>query len=145
MRTTLVLSVLAGLPSCSPHPVAPLANPPREYRAEPRQAPPPIANDREAPYRAIGTEPFWDLTIGRDLIFTDRGNGLSVSEPAPPPRRGVAGETYQSRRLTVKIVHTSCSDGMSDRVYPDTVSVTVDGHSYRGCGAPTVFFTRAIH
>src|SRR5687768_7338062 len=27
-------------------------------------------------YRAIGTEPFWDLEIGNQLIFTDRGNSV---------------------------------------------------------------------
>jgi len=93
-------------------------------------------------YRAIGTEPFWDLTIGRDLVFTDRGNNFSVAEPAPPVRRGIAGETYVGRRLRVNIVHAQCSDGMSDRTYPDRVDVTVDGRAYRGCGASAAFFTR---
>ena len=32
----------------------------------------------QASYRAIGTEPFWDLQIGRDMVFTDRGNNISV-------------------------------------------------------------------
>jgi heat shock protein HslJ len=27
-----------------------------------------------------------------------------------------------------------CSDGMSDRVYPDKVQVTVDGRQFNGCG-----------
>jgi hypothetical protein len=31
---------------------------------------------------------------------------------------------------------------MSDRSYPDTVSVTVDGRAYRGCGANSAFFAR---
>ena len=91
-------------------------------------------------YRAIGTEPFWDLTIGRDLVFTDRGNNIQVAEPAPRARTGVAGETYVGRRLSVTIVHARCSDGMSDRSYPDTVTVTVDGRAYRGCGASIAFF-----
>ena len=91
-------------------------------------------------YRAIGTEPFWDLTIGRDLVFTDRGNDLRVAEPAPRVRRGVGGETWQGRRLLVNIVHSRCSDGMSDRVYPDTATVTVDGRIFRGCGADVAFF-----
>ena len=93
-------------------------------------------------YRAIGTEPFWDLTIGRDLVFTDRGNNVSVAEPTPPVRSGFAGETYPGRRLRVNIVHAPCSDGMSDRTYPDTVNVTVDGRAYRGCGAEAAFFAR---
>jgi uncharacterized membrane protein/heat shock protein HslJ len=95
----------------------------------------------ETSYRAIGTEPFWDLEIGRDLIFTDRGTNVSVSQPAPAPINGVAGETYQTSRLEVNIVHRQCSDGMSDRSYPDTVDVRVDGRQrYRGCGAPIAYF-----
>jgi heat shock protein HslJ/uncharacterized membrane protein len=95
----------------------------------------------ETSYRAIGTEPFWDLEIGRDLIFTDRGNNVSVSQPAPQPINGVAGETYQTPRLEVNIVHRQCSDGMSDRSYPDTVDVRVDGRQrYRGCGAPIAYY-----
>jgi heat shock protein HslJ/uncharacterized membrane protein len=94
-------------------------------------------------YRAIGTEPFWDLEIGRDLIFTDRGNNVSVSQTAPQPINGVAGETYRTSRLEVNIVHRQCNDGMSDRSYPDTVDVRVDGRQrYRGCGAPIEYFTQ---
>jgi heat shock protein HslJ/uncharacterized membrane protein len=94
-------------------------------------------------YRAIGTEPFWDLEIGRELIFTDRGNNVSVSDPAPTPINGVAGETYRTSRLEVNIVHRQCNDGMSDRSYPDTVDVRVDGRQrYRGCGAPIEYFSQ---
>ena len=93
-------------------------------------------------YRAIGTEPFWDLEIGRDLIFTDRGNNVSVSQPTPQPINGTAGEIYRTQRLEVNIVHRQCSDGMSDRTYPDTVDVYVDGRQYRGCGAPIAFFSQ---
>src|SRR5512139_3482529 len=92
-------------------------------------------------YRAIGTEPFWDLQIGRDLVFTDRGNNISVSQPTPRPINGTAGEIYRTPRLEVNIVHSQCSDGMSDRVYPDSVQVYVDGRLYRGCGAPSSFYS----
>ena len=91
-------------------------------------------------YRAIGTEPFWDLTIGDRMTFTDRGNNLSVSELTPPMQNGTAGAMYNSRRLRVNVVRARCSDGMSDRIYPDTVTVTVDGRRYDGCGAPASFF-----
>jgi heat shock protein HslJ/uncharacterized membrane protein len=97
----------------------------------------------ETTYRAIGTEPFWDLEIGRDLIFTDRGNNISVSQPAPQPIQGTAGPIYRTDRLEVNIVHRQCSDGMSERSYPDTVDVRVDGRQrYRGCGAPIEYFNQ---
>jgi heat shock protein HslJ len=106
----------------------------------PYGAPPPVPV--EAPYRAIGTEPFWDLTIDRGgvMTFIDRGDGVAVTEPTPPVRIGFAGETFNGRRLKVNIVHAPCSDGMSDRSYPDTVNVSVDGRPYRGCGATADFF-----
>lgn len=95
----------------------------------------------ETTYRAIGTEPFWDLEIGSEMIFTDRGNNVSVSDPTPTPVNGVAGTTYRTQRLEVNIVHRQCSDGMSERSYPDTVDVRVDGRQrYRGCGAPIAYF-----
>lgn len=96
----------------------------------------------QATYRAIGTEPFWDLEIGRDLVFTDRGNNISVVEATPRPINGTAGEIYRTQRLNVNIVHSQCSDGMSDRMYPDTVQVYVDGRHYRGCGAQIGFFNQ---
>ena len=45
---------------------------------------------------------------------------------------GIAGEIYQTPRINVNIVHGACSDGMSDRVYPDKVQVTVDGRQVNG-------------
>ena len=96
----------------------------------------------QATYRAIGTEPFWDLEIGQNLTFTDRGNNVSVVQPRPQPINGTAGEIYRTQRLEVNITHTRCSDDMSDRSYPDTVNVYVDGRQYRGCGAPIAFFSQ---
>jgi heat shock protein HslJ len=111
----------------------PQGYPPQPYppaNPEPGYPLPPGAGD----YRAAGTEPFWDLTIGRDLTFTDRGTGLTIVQPTPQVITGVAGEIYRTQRLDVNITHQSCSDGMSDRSYPDTVQVYADGRLYRGCG-----------
>ena len=131
----ILLAPLAALAACQ---TAPYGQGPYGY---PVPAPYPQPDPTQSEYRAIGTEPFWDLTIGRDMQFTDRGNNVRVAEPTPPVRTGFAGETYAGRRLFVNIVHSRCSDGMSDRTYPDTVNVTVDGRAYRGCGADAGFFT----
>jgi heat shock protein HslJ len=107
--------------------------PPQSYPPaypEPGYPVPPGASD----YRASGTEPFWDLTIGRELTFTDRGTGLTIVQPTPQVITGVAGEIYRTQRLEVNITHQRCNDGMSDRSYPDTVQVYADGRLYRGCG-----------
>ena len=131
MKTKFALSLLAlSLAACTAYPPGP---------GYPPGGPPTYPG--EATYRAIGTEPFWDLEIGRDMVFTDRGNdNFRVVQPTPQPINGVAGEIYQTPRLNVNIVHSRCSDGMSDRTYPDTVQVRVDGREFRGCGAPIAFF-----
>ena len=86
------------------------------------------------PYRALGTEPFWNLLIDdRNLTFI-QPEAAPITQPTPAVIHGVAGEIYQSPRINVNIVHAQCSDGMSDRVYPDKVQVTVDGRQFSGCG-----------
>jgi heat shock protein HslJ len=102
--------------------------------------PPPVTpNPPGGVYRAVGTEPFWDLTIDeRQMVFTDRGNNIAVAQPTPRVIVGIAGEIYQTHGLNVNIVHRECSDGMSDRTYPDTVQIDVEGHRYNGCGGGAV-------
>ena len=86
------------------------------------------------PYHAVGTEPFWDLLIDdRNLTFRLAGAD-PVSQPVPRVIVGIAGEMYQTPRINVNIVHGACSDGMSDRTFPDKVQVTVDGRRFNGCG-----------
>ena len=124
--TLLSLAALAGLTACEGYgPVPP---------------PPPLTpNPPGSVYRAIGTEPFWDLTIDeRRMVFTDRGNDVQVTQQTPRVIVGIAGEIYQTPRLGVNIVHRQCSDGMSDRVYADTVQLDVDGRRYNGCGGGAV-------
>jgi uncharacterized membrane protein len=57
-----------------------------------------------------------------------------VTVATPKVIHGFAGEIYRTRRIDVNLVHKACSDGMSDRVYPDKVQVTVDGRRFDGCG-----------
>lgn len=118
MQRLIALSVAMLLSGC-------LAPPP----------PPPLTpNPPGSAYRAAGTEPFWGLTIDeRQMIFT-RPDAQPISQPTPKVIIGFAGEIYQTPRLNVNIVHAQCSDGMSDRTYPDKVQVTVDGRRFDGCG-----------
>ena len=94
----------------------------------------PPAADPDA-YHALGTEPGWSLTIDQRMMRFSGPYGIGpVAEPTPRVIHGFAGESYQGKRIRVNIVHGQCSDGMSDRVYPDSVQLGVDGTSYRGCG-----------
>jgi len=91
-------------------------------------APPP------PPYHAVGTEPFWSLLIDEHNLTFTQPDAAPIIQPTPKVIIGIAGEIYQTPRINVNIVHGSCSDGMSDRTYPDKVQVTVDGRQFNGCG-----------
>lgn len=87
-------------------------------------------------YKAVGTEPFWALELtGREMIFSEANTGTPVVQPQPDPIHGFAGDVYQGARINLNIVRgVGCSDGMSDRTYPDKVQVDVDGRRFEGCG-----------
>jgi uncharacterized membrane protein len=86
------------------------------------------------PYHAVGTEPFWNLLIDEHHLTFTQPDAQPILQPIPQVIHGVAGEIYQTPRINVNIVHGTCSDGMSDRVYPDRVQVAVDGRQFKGCG-----------
>jgi len=94
----------------------------------------PAAAQAQSEYRASGTEPFWSLTIGARTMLFEAPGRRPVSVATPKVIHGFAGEMWQTRRINVNTNHRPCSDGMSDRSYPDTVTVTVDGRTYKGCG-----------
>ena len=86
------------------------------------------------PYHAVGTEPFWNLLIDEHNLTFAQPDAQPILQPTPRVIHGFAGEIYQTPRINVNIVHGQCSDGMSDRVFPDKVQVRVDGHEFNGCG-----------
>jgi heat shock protein HslJ len=91
-----------------------------------------------APYKALGTEPFWGLTIeNKSLTFTRAGEA-DIRVGSYEARPSFNGWRYVSRRITADVTFTRCSDGMSDNVYKDTVTVQVDGTEYKGCGGGVV-------
>ncbi|NUQ19065.1 MAG: hypothetical protein HOP95_11575 [Sphingomonas sp.] len=111
MRKPLIFVAAAAAGACAPIP----------------PAPPP-------PYHALGTEPFWNLLVDEHNVTFVRSGEQPIEQPTPKVIVGIAGEIYQTPRINVNIVHARCSDGMSDRVYPDKVQVTVDGKRFEGCG-----------
>ncbi|HEY8593585.1 MAG TPA: hypothetical protein VIL42_12105 [Sphingomicrobium sp.] len=95
----------------------------------------PIPGPPPAPYHAVGTEPFWNLLIDEKNLTFVEPEKAPLTQPVPPAINGFAGPIYQTPRINVNIVKgVQCSDGMSDRVYPDKVQVTVDGRRFDGCG-----------
>ena len=85
MKRLVLLSLAAALASCGPYP-----------------PPPPITpNPPGGTYRALGTEPFWNLTIDpRRMVFTEaNAPGVEVVQPTPRVIVGIAGEIYQTPRI----------------------------------------------
>jgi heat shock protein HslJ/uncharacterized membrane protein len=108
-----------------------------------------FALERDHDYRGVGQEPGWQLEIrqGDEMRFTyDYGKGTAVT----PAGRGdldarTGTRTFRAAAgtddLRVEIVPVSCSDSMSGRAFPATVTVTLNGRVFRGCGEalPTPF------
>lgn len=97
-------------------------------------AAPASAQDARERYRAVGTEPFWSLSISDGRITYTPMEGAPVSERRPAPRTTRDGRNYAGRRIFVRIAYTDCSDGMSGLRYPHAVTVRVNGRTLRGCG-----------
>ena len=94
----------------------------------------PIPGPPAPPYHGVGTEPFWNLLIDEHDITFVQPDAQPIKQSTPKVIVGIAGEIYQTPRINVNIVHAKCSDGMSDRIYPDKVQVTIDGKRFEGCG-----------
>ncbi|QPQ55640.1 META domain-containing protein [Allosphingosinicella flava] len=106
------------------------------YGPNPAPAPPPPSS---ATYRALGTEPGWTVTIAGERIDYEGDYGETrFTVPRVEPRTTFNGHRYESRTarhsLIVDITHLRCNDGMSGRVFADTVMVEADGKTLRGCG-----------
>ena len=97
---------------------------------------------RDRDFRAIGQEPGWQLEIrqGAEMRFTyDYGKGTAVT---PAVRVSVDSSTgtrtyhavAEANDLRVEIVPVTCNDAMSGRAFAATVTVTLNGRSFRGCG-----------
>lgn len=93
---------------------------------------------RDATYSASGTEPFWRLTITPRTMRFEAAGRRSIDVAKPPVSISFNGENYATREMVVRIDHVACRDGMSDRRYPDTVTVTTGRTVWNGCGGTPV-------
>lgn len=91
--------------------------------------------------RAIGTEPFWGARIeGRCVTYShpDDQSGTRVWTKFSAHDQG---GTWSGALLGKPFVlrtrrQQDCSDGMSDRLYPLAVTLTVNGEERQGCAEP---------
>lgn len=145
MKTFAILPALALLAACSapkddePTPAAvdtaapspaPLAS------AEPTQ-PPPILAPVPTGFRALGTEPFWSAVVeGRTLTYStpDTPDGLAIAVNRKDAGAGVVYTgTIDGKPIELEVRRKTCSDGMSDTVYPFAVVRRIGPETQRGC------------
>jgi uncharacterized membrane protein len=99
-----------------------------------RETPPAPATAPASPdYRAIGTEPFWAVTV--------RGTTATLERPDHPPVRFAVVRRVEERVIRYRgegfgltISEGPCSDGMSDAVWRDRVAVAFGDGVLKGCG-----------
>ncbi|WP_339933528.1 hypothetical protein [uncultured Brevundimonas sp.] len=129
----LVLVILV-LAACSPSPETPEA-PPIDV------SPATLAGvDLSRPIRALGNEPFWAVEIKPEgLVYSGVDRPEQRADNPGPLLQGTTARyeatTGTGKPLTVALIATTCSDGMSDRTYPLTAVVKVDGETLTGCAA----------
>jgi len=104
----------------------------RETDAEPA-TPPPAPGRPAEDYRAIGTEPFWAVTV--------KGSTATLERPDRGPLR-YAVSRHDDRRairylgdgFSMAVTEGPCSDGMSDAIWSDRVAVAFGEGTLNGCG-----------
>jgi uncharacterized membrane protein len=95
-------------------------------------------------FRAVGNEPGWHLEIkaGDKVVFVgDYGQTrYEFATPEPLNDQHARKTTYEVRtpehELTVVLEALRCHDSMSGEPFETTVTVLLDGRTYRGCGRP---------
>ncbi|MDB5468766.1 MAG: hypothetical protein JWR84_326 [Caulobacter sp.] len=139
-------SILA-LAACSPEaPGGGEAVPPADAPPAAAQAPgepqPTTSVDPAAPFRAdfafVGAEPFWHLDVkGTTLVLTRPDEpAVTATNAGLAASSGKAIWTAQAGTTTViaTLEAGTCSDGMSDRVYPYKAEVKLGDLLLKGCG-----------
>ena len=93
------------------------------------------------PLKVVGTEPFWGARIdGRCVTYSTPENqaGTRIWTRFTPGKDGgtwvgaYEGKPFELKTRAVQ----SCSDGMSDTIYPIEAELKVSGEALRGCAAP---------
>lgn len=104
---------------------------------QPKGAPPP-ADDRQPPasqesYRAIGTEPFWAVTIKGSSATLERPDKAATHFAIVREADGRAIR-FLGAGFSMTVTEGPCSDGMSDALWSDRVSLSFGEGILKGCG-----------
>lgn len=135
MRPLILSAALLSLAACDAQPEV-AAGPPAPA---PTPTPATLGEvDLTQPLRVLGTEPFWGVDIQTDaLVLTGVDIPQQRFETDGPEVMGTTavwrGADGQGRALSVTLIATECSDGMSDRLYPLTARVVTPDRELAGC------------
>ncbi len=142
MRALFAVVALMTVVACTTPREAPVDSTTIDTAARPQPASVPWdeARRRGIDFRAIGQEPGWMIEIdnGKSIyVLADYGE-KKVTTPAPAPRDSAGLTIYEAtadtHRLTIVIRKTTCHDAMSGEEMTHTVTFTLDGNEYQGCG-----------
>ena len=85
-----------------------------------------------------GTEPFWGGEVGgASLTYTTPENpdGATIAVERFAGRGGLSfGGSLEGADVEMTVTPLACSDGMSDRTYPFTVTIKIGDDLRNGCG-----------
>lgn len=123
-------TVIAARPSV---PQVAMSSTPRESASP---APPPVDTtplSSETRYRALGTEPFWSVTVKGSTATLERPDKSPAHYPIT---RADDGRTvrYIGDGFSMIVTEGPCSDGMSDAHWADRVAVSFGEGTLKGCG-----------
>lgn len=90
-----------------------------------------------AAFTALGTEPFWSAAVdGNRLVYStpedQKGEEITVTRSGAGSVLRLAGE-LRGGALTLELRAATCSDGMSDTVYPYAVEAQIGTQKLTGC------------
>ena len=117
-----------------------------EGTGAPADAAVPGDTDEAAPYAGIaedevlhftGTEPFWGGQVeGKTLVYTTPENqeGTAIMIERFAGRGGISfSGLLDGAEFELAVTELDCSDGMSDRTYPFTVTLEIGDDKRNGC------------
>lgn len=149
-RSLAVILMLASIAGCVRRPADD-----RTVVADSTKAPAPAAAASRAglvitEWVALGNEPFWNVSIMPDSIVWRTPEHLQGIH-FPPAARERSGNVirWQTARtgapdsLDLSIERMTCSDGMSDRVYPYKATLRLDAQTFTGCAEQRSMWTGA--
>lgn len=146
MKHIALAAALVSLSACQPQaPDGDPAKPPEDAPPAAAAAPsPPVdgSMDISKPISALGTEPFWSVTVDGTTLTLKRPDAPDKPFEAPgaaiqPGRATWIAKAADGAQLTLTIYAGQCSDGMSDRSYPWVAEVALLDEALRGCAIPT--------